>query len=82
LLFFLPLHLGGPLLYLLLQQGPAGIREALPRIALRGGLSALLAFALAMWAWPHSKAVAVSILALAMLHPWLELIFRRSGNNK
>lgn len=77
-LFFLPLHLGTPMLFLLLQGGPGPMREQLPRILLRGSLSALIAFALALWIWPHSMAAAIGIIAAAMIHPWLEIIARRS----
>lgn len=76
-LFFLPMHLGTPLLYLLLQGGPASVRAQLPMILFRGTLSALLAFALAMWIWPHSKAGAAAIIGTTLIHPWLELAYRR-----
>lgn len=76
-LFFLPMHLGIPLLYLLLQYGPPGVRERLPRILLAGTLSAILAFALAIGLWPYSKTAAAVVIALSMLHPWLDLFLHR-----
>lgn len=76
-LLFLPLHLGTPLLYLLVGSGPDGVRAALPRILLWGVLVAAVAFGLAIWAWPSSKALALTIIVLAMLHPWIDLLWRR-----
>lgn len=78
-LLFLPLHIGTPLLYLLIDSGPEEVRAALPRILLWGVLVSAVAFGLAIWVWPSSKALALAIIVLAMLHPWIELFRRKRG---
>ena len=76
-LFFLPMHIGTPLLYLLLEDGPGAVRQGLPRLLLRGILSALAAFAIALLLWPHSRLAAAAAMAVALLHPWFELLVMR-----
>ena len=76
--FFLPMHIGVPLLYLLVEDGPEGVRQQLPWLLVRGSLSALLAFGIALFAWPHSMLAAGVVIAVAFLYPWLELAWRRS----
>lgn len=76
--FFLPMHIGMPLLYLLVEDGPEGVRRQLPWLLLRGTVSALVAFAIALAVWPYSKLAAGAVIAIAFLYPWLELVWRRS----
>lgn len=76
--FFLPMHLGIPMLYLLVEDGPEGVRLQLPWLLVRGTLSALIAFGIALWVWPLSKMAAGGVIATAFLHPWLEMLWRRS----
>ena len=78
-LFFLPLHFGVPLLYLLLQYGPTVVRSRAPGILLTGTVSALLGFALALLIWPHNKTWSALVIALTLIHPWLELFFKRKN---
>ncbi len=77
-LFFLPLHFGVPVLYLFIQLGPAEMRQCLAGLFLRGSISAVLGFAIALWAWPHSKTWAGIAIVIALVHPWLELLVRRN----
>ena len=76
-LFFLPLHFGVPLLYLLIQKGPDEMRKNIPRLLLWGGISAALGFTVAVSLWPHSKTWAAIAIVIALVHPWFELLFRR-----
>jgi hypothetical protein len=76
-LLFLPLHLGTPLLFLLIQDGPEGVRTVLPRLLRRGAISAAMAFALAIWLWPASRPAAISAIVIAMFHPWWDLLLAR-----
>jgi hypothetical protein len=76
-LFFLPLHFGVPLLFLLIQQGPDEMRKKIPSLFLWGGISAILGFTAALLLWPHSKTWAAIAVVIALVHPWVELIFRR-----
>lgn len=79
-LFFLPLHFGVPLLYLLVRFGLEEMQRQIPGLLLRGGISAVVGFTVAFLAWPYSKAWAATVLVLALVHPWLEMIFRRRIN--
>ena len=79
-LFFLPLHFGVPLLYLLIQQGPEGMRKKIPGLLLWGGIGAALGFTIAILLWPHSKTWAAVAIVIALVHPWLELLFRGRTN--
>jgi hypothetical protein len=76
-LFFLPMHIGTPLLYLLLEDGPGVARQRLPGLLVRGTLSALAAFGIALLLWPYSRLAATAAIVLALLHPWLELLIMR-----
>ena len=78
-LFFLPLHFGVPLLYLLIQKGPDVMRKNIPGLLVWGGISAALGFTAAVLLWPHSKTWAVIAIVTALVHPWFELLFRRRG---
>ncbi len=75
-LFFLPLHFGVPLLYLLIQKGPEDMRKKIPGLLLWGGISAVLGFAAALLLWPHSTTWAAIAIVIALVHPWVDLIFR------
>jgi hypothetical protein len=78
-LFFLPLHFGAPLLYLLLQSGPTIMRSRVPGLLLWGTVSAVLGFGLALLFWPHNKTWSAVAIALAFILPWLELFFKRKN---
>jgi hypothetical protein len=77
--FFLPLHFGVPLLYLLIQCGPTVMRQQAPVILFRGTISAVVGFALALLIWPHDKMWSAVVIALALVQPWLELFFKRKN---
>ncbi len=76
-LFFLPMHIGIPLLYLLLEDGPGALRQRLPGLLVRGTLSALAAFGIALLLWPYSRLAAAATLGVALLYPWFELLVVR-----
>ncbi len=76
-LLFLPLHLGTPLLFLLIQDGPEGVRTAFARLMCRGAIRAAMEFTLAIWLWPASRPAAISAIVIAMLHPWWDLLLAR-----
>ena len=76
--FFLPMHIGGPLLYLLVNSGPDDVRRRLPRVLLRGFASALLGFVIALLVWPYSRVAAGIVIALAFVSPWLEMLWHNT----
>ncbi len=76
LIFFLPMHFGVPLLYLLIQQGPKKMKEQLPQLLLWGGISTAVGFTAAVLLWPHSKTWAGVTIVIVLIHPWLELLCR------
>lgn len=72
-LFYLPLHAGAPLLYLLIQGEIAMLKRIKVRLLCHSLISAALAFAIAVVLWPHSVSGAVAVLLVATSLPWLGL---------
>ncbi|MCG8673305.1 MAG: hypothetical protein MI867_28205 [Pseudomonadales bacterium] len=71
--FYLPLHAGAPLLYLLIQGDIDRLKALKNKVIVHSVGSALVAFAIAIVAWPHSQLVAVASILLATVLPWLAL---------
>ena len=73
--FFLPMHLGAPLVYLAIQHGQETFRSRLPGVIAGSVITATLGFTVAIILWPHSKAGAGTAIAVTLFYPWIE-IFR------
>tara|TARA_R110002110_G_scaffold205066_7_gene417284 strand:+ start:440841 stop:441116 length:276 start_codon:yes stop_codon:yes gene_type:complete len=75
--FFVPMHVGIPVLYVLLASGPEAMRARLVVLLSIGICSAVLGFSIAMATWPHSQSVAAAVIVLTLLFPWLEIVWQR-----
>jgi hypothetical protein len=69
--FYLPLHIGAPLMFLLMRGEVEAMKAQRGAIILHGVISAILAFALAMFLWPINAFAAAAVLLAAILVPWL-----------
>lgn len=76
--FFLPMHLGAPVLYLFLQGDSSALKAQLPSLLLRSIVIALAGFALAFWLWPNSKTGAGIALAVTFALPWVDILRTRA----
>ncbi|MEH6570123.1 MAG: hypothetical protein V7709_13675 [Halioglobus sp.] len=72
--FFLPMHIGGPLVYLAIQQGQEIFRARLRGVIIGSVITATLGFATAIIIWPHSKAGAGTAIAVTLLYPWIDIL--------
>lgn len=69
--FYLPLHIGAPLMFLLMRGDMTLLKQQRGTIILHGIISAIIAFGLAMVLWPMSIFAAAAVLLAAILIPWL-----------
>ena len=72
--FFLPMHVGAPLVYLAIQHGQETFRARLPGLITRSVITATLGFASAIILWPHSKAGVGAAIIATFLYPWIEIV--------
>jgi hypothetical protein len=77
--FFLPMHIGAPLVYLAIQRGQETFRARLRGLITRSLITATLGFTAAIILWPHSKAGAGTAIAVTLLYPWIEIL--RNGKS-
>lgn len=75
--FFIPLHVGLPLLYLLVQDKLTSLPGGLRPYLLESSVVALLVYAIAAWVWGYSVGVSITLLVGLMLHPWIR-VWRQS----
>lgn len=68
---YLPLHIGGPLMFWLLQGQVSRIRRFWLHVLVHGLISAAVVFALAIYWWPDSRPAAVAIIVAGSITPWL-----------
>lgn len=77
--FFLPMHIGAPLVYLAIQHGQESFRARLPGLIIGSLITAALGFAAAIMLWPHSKAGAATAIVVTLLYPWVEILRQRKS---
>lgn len=71
--FYLPLHVGLPLLYLLVQGDLERLRILRVRLLLHSVITSAAAFIAAILLWPWQPLVALSVIVFVMLLPWWTL---------
>lgn len=71
--FYLPLHLGTPMLFLLIRGDIETLKDKRASIIKQGLISAVCAFALALFLWPISTAAAGAVILFSILIPWLAI---------
>ena len=72
--FFLPMHIGAPLVFLAIQHGQETFRARLPGLITGALITATLGFIAAIMLWPHSKAGAGTAIAVTFFYPWIEIL--------
>jgi len=72
-LFYLPLHIGAPLLFILLSGDIERLKQAKQKLIIHGAGSAVVAFGIAIAAWPYSRLAAALVIIVATFSPWLVL---------
>ena len=81
--FYAPLHYGGPVGVVILTTPTADLRQRLLRyILIECSLSMLLAFALVIWLVENNIGIAMLILLLSMLLPYLSLWAHRAMSGR
>ena len=76
--FYAPLHYGGPIGVAILTTPSSSLRRRLIRyMVIECSLSMLIAFALVIWLVKDQLGIAMLILLLSMLVPYLSLLAHR-----
>lgn len=77
--FFLPMHVGAPLVYLAIRHGQETFRARLPRLITGAVITATLGFTAAIILWPQSKVGAGTAIAVTLIYPWIDVL--RNGKS-
>lgn len=77
--FFLPLHLGLPVLYVLVYRAKEQHQAAIKAVLIEGGLSAVVLFGLAAYLSSVNFYLAIGLIVVAMPLPWLRLVLQCKG---